>query len=84
MLMLSTKEVPYMDTDGLTAKKTVDVEQMNTGAVRVHIRLSKRVHDDLKMLGDIEGRSVSDIIRQVINAHLRNNSESINEAKKER
>lgn len=66
--------------DGVRTGQDV-IEQMSTGSVRVHVRLNKRVHDELKMLGDHEGRSVSDIVRQIINAHLRNNEDIISRMK---
>jgi hypothetical protein len=50
-----------------------DEEKSQTGMARVHLRLAQRQYDELKMLADFEGRSVSDIIRQVISAHLRDN-----------
>lgn len=49
---------------------------------RIHIRVNGKVYDDLRMLAEFEGRTVSDIVRHVIFIHLRD-SESLAKMKKE-
>ena len=40
-------------------------------AKRIHIRLNRKHYEELQMLAELEGRTVSDIIRHVIYCHLR-------------
>ena len=49
-------------------------------AKRIHIRVNGKVYDELQMLADFEGRTVSDIVRQVVFEHLRD-SESMRKLK---
>ncbi len=51
----------------------------NTGSdkVRLNLWITRRQHDELNMLAEYEGRSVSDIVRQVLGIHLRDNSDQI-------
>jgi len=49
---------------------------------RIHIRVNGKVYDDLRILAEFEGRTVSDIVRHVIFMHLRD-SESLAKMKKE-
>jgi predicted DNA-binding protein len=50
-----------------------------TGMVRVHLRIARRQHDELKHLAELEGRTVTDICRQIISAHLRDVKEGQND-----
>lgn len=52
-------------------------EQEGADKVRLNLWLTRGVHDELRMLAGLEGRSVSDIVRQVLNEHLRNNQDVI-------
>lgn len=49
---------------------------------RIHIRVNGKVYDDLRMLAEFEGRTVSDIVRHVIFMHLRD-SESLAKMKQD-
>jgi predicted DNA-binding protein len=50
-----------------------------TGMVRVHLRIAKRQHDELKHLAELDGRTVTDICRQIISVHLRDVKEGQND-----
>ena len=43
----------------------------DNGKVRLSMWLTSRQHRELKSLAEYEGRTVSDIIRQLISIHLR-------------
>jgi len=43
----------------------------STGKVRLSMWLTKRQHSELKELAMYDGRTVSDIIRQLVGMHLR-------------
>ena len=45
--------------------------------VRLSMWLSKRQHDELKQLAEYEGRTVSDLIRQLVGSFLRDNNEKM-------
>lgn len=49
---------------------------------RLNMWMNTSHYQELKMLAEFEGRTVSDIVRQVINIYLRDNSESIQSHKK--
>jgi len=53
-------------------------------STRLNMWMDASHYDELKMLAEFEGRTVSDIVRQVINIYLRDNSESIQNHKKRR
>lgn len=42
--------------------------------IRLSMWLNRRQHEELKELAEYEGRTVSDIIRQLVSSHLRDNS----------
>lgn len=50
--------------------------------VRLNLWLNPRQYDELKMLARYEGRSVSDIVRQVLSAHLRDNKDVVTKGAK--
>jgi len=57
----------------------------NTGrnkSTRLNMWMDSSHYKELKMLAGFEGRTVSDIVRQVVNIYLRDNSESIQKHKK--
>lgn len=46
-------------------------------STRLNMWMDTSHYEELNMLAEFEGRTVSDIIRQLVNIHLRDNSESI-------
>ena len=60
-------------------EETSESTTQATGMVRVHLRIARRQHDELKHLAELEGRTVTDICRQIINAHLRDVKEGQND-----
>lgn len=59
-----------------------DVKSGN-GKSRMNLWMKTRQYEELKMLAEFEGRSVSDIVRQLVGGFLRDNSETIKESKQE-
>jgi len=51
-----------------------EVKSNRNSKVRVNMWLPRHQHDELKQLAEYEGRSVSDIIRQLIASYLRDSS----------
>ena len=49
--------------------------QDSVAKVRLSMWLTSRQHSELKQLAEYEGRTVSDIIRQLISIHLRDNNQ---------
>lgn len=48
----------------------------NSDKMRLSMWLTKRQHSELKELAAYEGRTVSDIIRQLVGIHLRDNAQN--------
>lgn len=48
-----------------------DVGNSNRPKVRLSMWLTSRQHSELKRIAQYEGRTVSDIIRQLVGIHLR-------------
>lgn len=63
----------------MAANSDQNGQDSGNGKVRLNLWINRRQYNDLKMLADFEGRSVSDIVRQVISSHLRDNSDSVDE-----
>lgn len=53
------------------------IEEFDEKKVRLNMWLKSTTYTELKMLSEFEGRTVSDIVRQVIGVYLRDNENSI-------
>lgn len=53
------------------------IEEFDEKKVRLNMWLKSTTYNELKMLSEFEGRTVSDIVRQVIGVYLRDNENSI-------
>ena len=52
------------------------------GKVRMNLWMNSGQYDELKMLAEYEGRTVSDIVRQLVGIHLRDNIDSVDRQRK--
>ena len=50
--------------------------------VRMNLWMNRGQYDELKMLAEYEGRTVSDIVRQLVGIHLRDNVASVDRQRK--
>ena len=50
--------------------------------VRLNLWMVRGQYDELKMLAEYEGRTVSDIVRQLVGIHLRDNIDSVDRQRK--
>lgn len=64
------------------AKDAQNGQDPQEDKVRLNLWLNPRQYDELKMLARYEGRSVSDIVRQVLSAHLRDNQDVVTKGTK--
>lgn len=61
----------------MAEKEDRDGRDSGSEKVRLNLWINRMQYNELKMLADYEGRTVSDIVRQVLNSHLRDNSDSV-------
>lgn len=47
-----------------------DVSEMS-GTTRLHVRLTRKTYRELEAISKSEGRSISDVVRQIINQYVR-------------
>jgi len=57
--------------------------KIDNDKARLNLWMKRRQYDELKMLAEFEGRTVSDIVRQVVSAYLRDNSETVTKSQQE-
>jgi len=50
---------------------------------RLNLWMKRRQYEELQQLAEYEGRTVSDVVRQLVNGFLRDNSDTVDKSKKE-
>lgn len=55
----------------MMVQNMIERERRDAGMVRLNLWIKKRHHEELKHLSDLDGRSVSDLVRQIVGSFLR-------------